>query len=467
MKMPRAEFPSLHQHLAVGGAASGVMLQSARASVVLAGMARAPSGRASALARKSVLVLTRDQLTSAVALLDLDGIVRRLVLCPPDFTKERLASAIEQAEVEAIVGDDLVQELGINTLAPFHDWRAPAGESNGESISYGATEWILPTSGTTGAPKLVVHSLAGLAGSIEPTERRAKPLVWATFYDIRRYGGLQIFLRALIGGHTLLIAEQDEPFADHLIRCGAAGVTHISGTPSHWRRVLMSLNIDSISPEYVRLSGEIADQVTLDGLRSAYPDARIVHAYASTEAGVAFEVTDGREGFPTSFVGKVGGIETRVAEGSLHIRSSRTAQRYLGRDDIRLTDDEGFVDTDDSVGLRGDRYYFLGRGAGVINVGGLKVHPEEVEQVINLHDGVRMSLVKARRNPFTGSIIVADIVLKGVADEADSSERRAAVRDEIFALCRAHLERHKVPVSISFVPSVEMSANGKLVRRLA
>jgi len=178
-------------------------------------------------------------------------------------------------------------------------------------------------------------------------------------------------------------------------------------------------------------------------------------------------VTDGREGFPTSFVGKAGGVETRVVEGSLRIRSSRTALRYLGRDDIRLMDDDGFVDTDDRVELRGDRYYFLGRGAGVINVGGLKVHPEEVEQVINLHDGVRMSLVKARRNPFTGDIIVADVVLKDVTSEADSSGRRAALRDEIFAVCRARLERHKVPVSISFVPSLEMGANGKLVRRRA
>jgi acyl-coenzyme A synthetase/AMP-(fatty) acid ligase len=311
-----------------------------------------------------------------------------------------------------------------------------------------------------------VHGLAGLTGSIEQAEPRAKPLVWATFYDIRRYGGLQIFLRALIGGHTLLIAEQDEPFADHFMRCGAAGVTHISGTPSHWRRVLMSPNIGAIAPEYVRLLGEIAHQATLDGLRSAYPHARIGHTFASTKAGVAFEVTDGREGFPASFIGKAGGVETRVVEGSLRIRSSRTALRYLARDDIRLMDDNGFVDTDDRVELRGDRYYFLGRGAGVINVGGLKVHPEEVEQVINLHDSVRMSLVRARRNPFTGDIIIADIVLKDASKEAHSSERCAALRDEIFALCRAHLERHKIPVSLSFVRSLEVGAEDRARVRL-
>jgi hypothetical protein len=186
------------------------------------------------------------------------------------------------------------------------------------------------------------------------------------------YGGLQIFVRALIGGHTLLIAEQDEPFADHFMRCGAATVTHISGTPSHWRRVLMSPNVGAIAREYVRLSGEIADQATLDGLRSAYPHAQIGHAFASTEAGVAFEVTDGREGFSASFIGKAGGVETRVVEGSLRIPHGAA---LLARDDMRLMDDNGFVDTDDRVELRGDRYYFLGRGAGVINMAASKFIP--------------------------------------------------------------------------------------------
>ena len=105
--------------------------------------------------------------------------------------------------------------------------------------------------------------------------------------------------------------------------------------------------------------------------------------------------------------------ELRIKDGSLRIRSARTATRYVGRDDIRLHDENGFVDTDDMVELRCDRYYFKGRRTGVINIGGLKVHPEEVESVINLHSDVRMSLVKARRNPIMGNIIVAYVVLKG------------------------------------------------------
>ena len=66
---------------------------------------------------------------------------------------------------------------------------------------------------------------------------------------------------------------------------------------------------------------------------------------------------------------------------------------------------EGFVDTGDIVERRGDRYYFVGRRGGIINVGGLKVHPEEVEAIINRHPDVRMSLVHSRKNPITGAAV--------------------------------------------------------------
>ena len=101
--------------------------------------------------------------------------------------------------------------------------------------------------------------------------RGAAPPVWATFYDIRRYGGLQIFLRAIIGGGSMVLSEPGEPLADYIARLRAAGVTHISGTPSHWRKLLMSGSAAGFSPRYVRLSGEIADQAVLDGLSRAFP----------------------------------------------------------------------------------------------------------------------------------------------------------------------------------------------------
>ena len=174
------------------------------------------------------------------------------------------------------------------------------------------------------------------------------------------------------------------------------GVTHISGTPSHWRKLLMSGSAAGFAPRYVRLSGEIADQAVLDGLRHAFPQASIGHAYASTEAGVGFAVNDGLRGLSRRLIGaNRDGVEMKVVDGSLRIRSTRAAHAYVGRNAAALTDSDGFVDTGDMVELRGDRYHFVGRRGGIINIGGLKVHPEEIEAVINHHAEVRMSRARA------------------------------------------------------------------------
>jgi acyl-coenzyme A synthetase/AMP-(fatty) acid ligase len=111
---------------------------------------------------------------------------------------------------------------------------------------------------------------------------------------------------------------------------------------------------------------------------------------------------------------------------------------------------------------RDGRCFFVGRRGGIINVGGLKVHPEEVEAVINRHPAVRMSLVKARKNPFTGAVVVADIVVRG--EDAASEAAAGQLRRMILDACRRDLAAHKVPAAIRFVASLDVGAAGKLAR---
>jgi acyl-coenzyme A synthetase/AMP-(fatty) acid ligase len=410
-----------------------------------------------------VLVATTDQLTAALALIELDGIARRLILYPPDLPLEHVAYVMASASVDAIVSDKAAPEIDSADVGA-HIMCSPNIEpADCDRNAGGQTEWVLLTSGTTGRPKMVVHTLSSLAGAIEERVTPASPVVWSTFYDIRRYGGLQIFLRSLLTKASLVLSNAQESTADFLIRAGAHKVTHISGTPSHWRRALMSPSARRIEPQYVRLSGEIADQSILDHLRSLYPQAIVAHALASTEAGVAFEVRDGLAGFPTSLTEqRSGGVEMKIEDGSLRIRSSRTAASYIGEEDKRLADADGFVDTGDMLELRDERYYFVGRRDGVINVGGMKVHPEEVEAVINRHPHVRMSLVRTRKNPITGALVVADVVLKIEPDS--TSEPVGKLEDEILQLCRQALPRHKIPAAIHFVGALALAATGKMVR---
>ncbi len=418
-------------------------------------------GRCQELNGSSVLIATTDQLIAAAALIELDGIARRMVLCSPELAEEYLPSIVRSAEVDAIVSDRIIDRPGTGTVSSFIHCDGKIVPKGYVSPGRYQTEWVLLTSGTTGVPKLVVHTLESLAGAIDGKPGNGR-VIWSTFYDIRRYGGLQILLRAILTGSSLLLSSAQRSIADFLASVGAYGVTHISGTPTHWRRVLMSSSARLIAPEYVRLSGEIADQGILSHLAQVYPQARIAHAFATTEAGVAFDVNDGMSGFPCGVLEGTRGVEMKVENGSLRIRSPRTASRYLDEVHGPLKDADGFVDTTDILDLRNERYYFVGRRDGVINVGGLKVHPEEVEAVINRHPKVRMSLVRTKKNPITGALVVADVVLRSAPGPESDGERQ--IQQDILLLCRQELASHKVPAAINFVSKLPVAESGKLMR---
>jgi acyl-coenzyme A synthetase/AMP-(fatty) acid ligase len=459
MKMSPREIFALRDYL--GPDRKGRAISDARQTVSLTNISEQTcfGDRLGELSGRSVLLAVADQLISGIAMTEIDGVARRMLLCPPDIAADHIQTLMEEADIDAVVTDQPARAAaGIDLVVTA---RSPAPAAM-KAQSERATEWLMLTSGTSGVPKIVCHTLEGLSGAIiADGPARGVPPVWATFYDIRRYGGLQIFLRAIIGDGSMVLTEPGEPIADHVARLHARGVTHMSGTPSHWRKLLMSGAAPGFDPRYVRLSGEIADQAVLDGLSRTFPAASIGHAYASTEAGVGFAVNDGHEGFPAHMITQTrDGVDMKVEDGSLRIRSMRTAQAYVGRRAVALTDAEGFVDTGDMVELRGDRYHFIGRRGGIINIGGLKVHPEEIEAVINRHAEVRMSRAKSRRNPITGAIVVADVVLADGRGSAQSND----VRDQILANCRASLAPHKVPAVIRFVPSLDVTAAGKLAR---
>lgn len=413
---------------------------------------------------RSVLIASADQFVAALALIELDGLARRVILYPPDLALEHLPYVMRYAEVDAVVSDGNFlsgASLGTAQHALCTPGLVPRVHADQDRRH---TEWILLTSGTTGRPKMVLHTLASLAGAIEASASDTE-VIWGTFYDIRRYGGLQIYLRAVLTGSSLVLTRPQEPVANFLQRAGESDVTHISGTPSHWRRALMSPEAHRIAPRYVRLSGEIADQAILNNLRSFYPDAAISHAFATTEAGVAFDVRDELSGFPASTLTGTSGVEMKVVDATLRIRSSRIAERYLGENRPALKDPDGFVDTGDVLELRDGRYHFQGRRDGVINVGGLKVHPEEVEAVLNRHPQVRLSLVKTKKNPITGALVVADVLLKGTS--TPEGEQARELQQTIKQFCRESLAPHKVPAAINFVPVLTISETGKLVRHHA
>ena len=170
-----------------------------------------------------VLIATYDQLQTALALVELDGIARSIVLCTPDLTSEQLAEVASAAKAHAIVletGAAIEPPPG-----PMRCWMTPRPVARTALVPIErratlVTEWILLTSGTTGAPKLVSHTLESLSGTLPRQRANGSPVVWSTFYDIRRYGGLQIFLRSIMGGTDLVLSSADEPVDGLLARAG-------------------------------------------------------------------------------------------------------------------------------------------------------------------------------------------------------------------------------------------------------
>lgn len=467
MTIPQLEVVHLARAIQEVGDSAGVFLREADHCVALSDLMAGSVlyGRAAELQDRSVLVAIKSQLTTVSALIELDGVARRVVLCPPDLSKEHLSHVMDLADVDSVVSDrGMALFTGSRPLcfSPCSRGLMPA---NHDAWAYRETEWVLLTSGTTGAPKLVAHTLASLAAGIRRGRSSNRKIVWSTFYDIRRYGGLQILLRALLTGTSLVFSEAGESTAEFLERAGAFEVTHISGTPSHWRRALMSPSIQQLHPEYVRLSGEAPDQTILNSLREAFPKARVVHAFASTEAGLAFEVDDAAPGFPPEALKSIPGVEISTSEGTLRIRSAGNASCYLGKNAPKLKQPDGWVDTGDLVEMREGRYFFRGRRDGVINVGGLKVHPEEVESVIGRHPEVEMCVVLAKKSRITGALVVADVVLRhGVLCEGRDIQ---SIEDDILHMCRESLPSHKVPAVVRIVQMLDVSESGKVLRQNA
>jgi acyl-coenzyme A synthetase/AMP-(fatty) acid ligase len=467
--MPRNSPPSLSSSILASGTLNSHVVWGAERSATWEDLATGKifNYKAGEFRGRSVVLATIDAFATIAAMIQLDGVARRIVLYPPDLSFEHIAFVAETAAADFIVTDQPLPEpirSRVECIVPCAPKTGDVLSDAQRRASEYETEWVLLTSGTTGLPKLTVHTLASLAGAIERKASTSSSIVWSTFYDIRRFGGLQIFLRAALTGTSLVLKGAKEPAADFLLRAGAQGVTHISGTPSHWRGALISDSANRIAPQYVRLSGEIADQAILNHLRLQYPQAKLAHAFASTEAGVAFEVNDGLMGFPADLLGQNPCVEMKVEGGTLKVRSDRTAARYLGGESQPLKDGEGYVDTGDLLELRAGRYYFIGREDGTINVGGLKVHPEEVEAVINRHPQVSMSLVRMKKSPITGAIVIADVVLKTPQSVPDGA---AALQSNIMQFCRGELALHKVPATINFVPALAVAETGKLIRRHA
>jgi len=320
-------------------------------------------------------------------------------------------------------------------------------EASSTAVLAEPTRWVLYTSGTTGEPKPIVHTLASLGRTVVRSEAAAS-LVWGLMYDPNRMAGLQVVLQSLAGGSRLVAPSMDEPLPRRIDRLVEGGVTALSATPTLWRRILQLPAARDLPLAQITLGGEIADQPILDALSRRYPDARIVHVFASTETGAAFSVRDGRAGFPVSYLSEPPkGIDLEIRDGILHVRSPG----------VSTAGPDGFASTGDIVEVVDDRVHFRGRASGVVNVGGANVFPEQVERLLRTHPDVRDALVTSVANALAGNLLVAQVIAGDAADTAGLGKR-------LRAFLREHAPAAHVPATVKVVDEFDVSTTGKAVR---
>ena len=315
---------------------------------------------------------------------------------------------------------------------------------------------LVLTTGTTGAPRGVRHDWARVlrgAARIRPAAGQR----WLLAYGLHQFAGLQILVHVMAGG-AMLVAPSERRPRDGLAALHRHAVTHASATPTWWRFLLAELQADGAPApalEQITLGGEAAPGPLLDQLASTFPSAHLSHVYAATEVGSTGSVRDGRSGLDVSILerGDDADVAMKIVDGELWVRSRIGMLGYYGEDAV---DPDGWRATGDLVEVVGDRIEFRGRTTEVINVGGVKVHPLPIEDIVEAVPGVQIARVFGRPNKMTGAIVAVEAVAAPGSDPH-------AVTEAIRTAC-AELPAAARPRSIRIVDELA-THGGKRTRR--
>ena len=328
------------------------------------------------------------------------------------------------------------QEVGVSSFKDMDELIEALGQSTSEITIF--------TSGTTGQPKKVVHSIATLTRSVR-TGDKYRNQVWAYSYNPTHMAGLQVFFQAFENMNPLVNVFNLQR-SDVYAKIDEYAITHISATPTFYR-LLLPVEKSYTSVQRVTLGGEKSDEHLYESIRKIFPCAKINNVYASTEAGSLFAAKGDCFQIPMAIRDKFS-----VVDDELLIHKS-----LLGQSDSFQFDGDYYHSGDliEWVNQEEGLFRFKSRKNELINVGGYKVNPGEVEDAINAYPGVRQSLVYGKANSILGNVLIAEVQLEDGAEVADLDIRKAL---------QGQLQDFKIPRKIRFVEAFTLTKTGKLKR---
>ncbi len=312
---------------------------------------------------------------------------------------------------------------------------------------------ILFSSGSTGKPKAMVHNLDTLIDSFK--DKKEKSMNMLVFLMFDHIGGLNTVFNALCMGASLIIPKiKDAKTICELIE--KYKIMVLPSSPTFLNLILISQeykNYDLSSLRMITYGTETMPQSLLLKLKEVFPKVKFLQTFGTSETGIS---TTSSKSSNSLFM-KLEDIngEYKIVENELWLRSKTQVLGYLNASMDSFTSD-GWFKTGDLVEVDGEYIKIIGRAKEVINVGGQKVLPAEVESVILSIEEISDCMVYAEQNAITGQTVVCDVVL---------NKKIENIKKRVRVFCKDRLDAYKIPTKVNVVDKTNFSDRFKKIRR--
>lgn len=309
---------------------------------------------------------------------------------------------------------------------------------------------ILFTSGSSGKPKAAVHDFVKLLDKFKKPRTALRTLNFLLF---DHWGGLNTMFHTLANSGTLVTINDRKPSSVcSLIE--KYKVELLPTSPTFLKLLLLGEQWnehDLSSLKVITYGTEPMPQTVLDDLKIVFPNVKLQQTYGLIELGVLHSKSESNDSLWVKIGGD--GYQTRIVNGLLEIKADSAMLGYLNASSPFTPD--GWFKTGDMVEVKGEYFRILGRQSELINVGGEKVHPSEIENVIMDMGNVVDVLVYGEKNDVLGNIVCSDVKL--IHYEPDFQVR-------LKKHCREQLSPFKIPMKINIVDKIRVNERFKKVR---
>jgi long-chain acyl-CoA synthetase len=309
---------------------------------------------------------------------------------------------------------------------------------------------ILFSSGTSGTIKGALHDFSRL---LIKYHKPGKDFITLAFMLFDHIGGIDTLFYSLSNASTIVTIENRSPESI----CSAIDrfkIEVLPTTPTFLNLLIYSeeyLKYNLSSLKYITYGTEPMPEYTLKKCREIFPEINFLQKYGTTEVGTLRSKSESGDSLWVKIGGD--GFETRIIDGMLQIKAQSAMLGYLNADSP-FTDDGWFI-TGDQVEVKGEYYKILGRKSEIINVGGEKVYPAEVENLVLSFPNIADVTVFGEKNPLMGNIVCSAITL------INKTEDDKKFIKELKSFLASKLEPYKVPIKIKIIDSVQYTERFK------